>query len=111
MKKLLFLLFFFFWINSAFAFSWDTSQTFTGELIVSDVQTFIDLDLQKFDYQLTLTWVTTSSWVIEYFPDYSKQFSDTNKLLFQIEVLLLIIWFFILLFVFTSIINDLIWKK
>ena len=109
-KKIFFVFIFFFWLNQSFAYSWE-NDIYTGALIPSVSETFVDLDYSNYNYTLSYTWITTGSWIIENYPDYTKEFSDTNKLLFQIELLLFIIWFFVLLFIFYFFITDLLWKK
>lgn len=102
MKKLIIILLTFFLYWNTNAFTWD--------LVEIKNETFIELDYSIYDYDLQIN--EYSSWSLSLIsPDYTKELWDISKLLFQIKILLLIIWFFSLLFVFYTLINDLLWKK
>lgn len=64
-----------------------------------------DLDLSSFDnYEQKLY---TSTWTI----DYSKQISDSLKLQYQTNILLMLLCFFMFFWIFYTFLNDLLWKN
>ena len=73
-------------------------------------QTFIDLDLSDFDYQSKIVTIPSFSGAT-HLVDNSIPFSNIAKILYEIKIILMINWLFLLIFVIYSIINDLLWKR
>lgn len=73
-------------------------------------QSFLDLDLSSFNYEPEVLLIPDPDWATPMI-NYSKQFENTNKILYEIKILLMVLWLFHLFWIFYTIINDLLWKK
>lgn len=86
--------------NNSYFFSWTT--------------VFDDIKKESFYVKKELiTHQVTDWWNISYYYtyDYSQDFADIKHILFQILIVIVFVWFFFLIWIFISIINDLWWKK
>lgn len=86
--------------NNSYFFSWTT--------------VFDDINKESFYIKKELiTHQVTDWWNISYYYtyDYSQDFADIKHILFQILIVIVFVWFFFLIWIFISIINDLWWKR
>ena len=67
-------------------------------------QTFNDLNLTSFNYEEKYY---TGSWII----NYSKQFNDWLKMIYEIKIIFMVFVFFFLFWIFYTFLNDLLWKN
>lgn len=74
-------------------------------LVPSFEQTFSDIDISYFHWYDQV--VFTETWSL----DYSLQISDWLVILYEIKVLLMMLVFFVLMWIFYTFINDLLWKN
>ena len=97
---------------------WFWTLDFTSRRILSDEpgwtgwisQTFIDLDLSSYEYKPSLISANTFTWETVMI-DYTTEFSNINKNLYEIKIILMIIGLFSMMWIFYTIMNDLLWKS
>ena len=98
----------FFWKFTSYADtgSWDlffSWTTFFSDINYDSFKNEIEKEVLSIDYNGII-------WDFETI-NYSQDLSDIKNILFQIFLVNMIVWFFVLFWVFYSITNDLLWKK
>lgn len=81
--------------------------SWTWQIFFSNPILFDDLDLDSFDYETSV--IQYPDWT--YWVDNTKQLSDITKILYQLLIVSLVFYWFMMLWINYSFINDLLWKK